>query len=188
MLLSLGVGMAFSLAQGDRENEKPNVFVTAYFLVGLAFELVMAFLIALICYIMEPDWMLMYFTPRDTVPNALVVYIFCGYFAMYLLGFLLVPAMRRVSERLAWAAFAADLALIAVFIGFTFHRLWYVGDFASYNMDNAKAIYQTPVFWLLLIAMPVAVAMLLLLVALLRRKLEQEPEVVSESGEAGEGK
>jgi len=170
MLLSLGLGMAFALAQGDRETEKGNVFTSVYFLVGLAFHFVLAFGVALLCFIMQPSWMFMYFTDPELVPVAIVVYIFVGYFAMYTFGFLATRAMRRVDRRLAWGSFLAAMALIFCFIGLTFHRLWYVGNFPAYIAGEAKALPGTPLFWVLLVAMPLAVVGLVAVVLLLQNR------------------
>lgn len=169
MLLSLGLGMAFSLAQGDKEKDRSSVFVSAYFLVGLAFHLVMAFGVALVCYVLHPDWMWMYYTSHTAVPVALVVYIFSGYFAMYLLGFLLVPELRKVRRELPWAVFMALLLFIFIFIGLNFHRLWYVGEYSVYVADNAKAITGTSLLPILGISMPVAIGGLVIVILLLRR-------------------
>lgn len=157
MLLSLGLGMAFSLAQGDREKNK-GVLRSTYFLVGLAVHFVLAFGVALICYILFPDWMFMYFTDHSIVPVAIVVYIFVGYFAMYILGFLIVRVMRQVRKELAWGTFFAVLAFTFVFIGLTFHRLWYADDFMTYMMGNPQAITSTALLPILAIAIPLAIA------------------------------
>ncbi|MFH1148890.1 MAG: hypothetical protein V1748_00285 [Actinomycetota bacterium] len=181
MLLSLGLGMAFALAQGDREKNKPALKST-YFLVGLAFHFVVAFGVALLCYILEPDWMWMYFTSHEQVPTAIVVYVFAGYFLMYALGFLLVRAVRELSGTAAWAVFGCELALIAVFIGTTWHRLWYVGSIVEYfgtgpdilvgSVRAARPITDTSLFWVLLVAMPLAVIGLIAALWLLRRHFE----------------
>ncbi|MBU1671558.1 MAG: hypothetical protein KKF41_00255 [Actinobacteria bacterium] len=182
MLLSLGLGMAFALAQGDREQNKP-VLKSTYFLVGLAFHFVVAFGVALLCYILEPDWMWMYFTAHEYVPTAVVAFVFAGYFLMYALGFLLVKAVRELSGTAAWAVFGCDLALIAVFIGTTWHRLWYVGTFGMYyghpvpygDPSRLQAISSTTLFWVLLVAMPFAVIGLLAVLWLLRKHFEAAP-------------
>lgn len=184
MLLSLGLGMAFALAQGDREKNKPALKST-YFLVGLAFHFVVAFGVALLCYILEPDWMWMYFTSHEMVPAAIVVYIFCGYFLMYALGFLLVKAVRELNGTASWVVFGCDLALIAIFIGTTWHRLWYVGSIVEYfgngpdilvgSMRAARPITDTPLFWVLLVAMPLAVVGLLAVLWLLWKHFETAP-------------
>lgn len=190
MLLSLGLGMAFALARGDREKNKP-VLKSTYFLVGLAFHFVVAFGVALLCYILQPDWMWMYFTSHEAVPVAIVVYVFSGYFLMYALGFLLLKAIRQLSGSAAWVAFLCDLTLIAVFISLTFHRLWYVGTTFAYKMESGievspsmgvvKAITGTVLFPVLLVAMPLAVIGLLAALWLLRRHFDQgsagEPDV-----------
>lgn len=171
MMLSLGVGMAFSLAQGEVEIEKRSVFSSTYFLAGLVFQAVAVFGIALLCFGLYPDWMLMYFAPRGNVPNAIIVYVFVGYFAMYVLGFLAVPALRRLRDGLQLAAFGALLVLIFLFIGLTFHRLWYVGGYAAYLAGVAPAMTGTSLFWILLASMPVVIAGLLLVLYLLRSHL-----------------
>ena len=162
--------MAFSLAQGEKETENGSVFTSVYFLAGLAFHFVLAFGVALACFLLQPAWMFMYFTDPRIVPTAIVVYIFAGYFAMYVLGFLSVRAMREVDRRLPWGAFFSVLALIFCFIGLTFHRLWYVGDFPAYVTGVAKALPGTSLFWILLVAMPLAVVGLVAVVLALRRR------------------
>lgn len=176
MLLSLGVGIAFALAQGDHETEKP-FYRSAFFLVGLAFHFVFAFGVALLCFVLEPDWMWMYFTYRPIAPNALAAYVFCGYFAMYLLGYLLTRAVREsAGVRPAAVLLGIDIAAIAVFIGVTFHRLWYVGSNGEYfGMDVMRTLRpirtmpHTGLFWVLLVAMPLAIGGLAVTLLLLRR-------------------
>jgi hypothetical protein len=156
MLLSQGIGMAFSLAQGEREIEK-NVFSSVYFRVGLVFHLVVAVGVAFLCYRMEPDWMLMYLSSKKHLPKAMVAYIFSGYVAMYVLGFLAVPQMRKYGRRAPWVAFGSLITLIFGFIGITFDRLWHVGDLEEYEAGTARSITETALFPVLAAAMPSAV-------------------------------
>lgn len=175
MLLSLGLGMAFSIAQGDREKEKKNVFTCVYFLVGLAFHVAVAVGVALLCYLLHPDWMFMYLTRHDVVPVSIVVYIFCGYLGMYVLGFLLVPQLRKLRNDAPWIALFAVLAFVLLFIGLTFHRLSYVGDFASYAAGGARVITGTSLLPVLGISMPLAVGGLAAVLLLLRRYFKRQP-------------
>lgn len=169
MLLSQGLGMAFSLAQGEKEQEKSSVFATEYFRVGLLFHLVVAFGVALLCYILHPDWMLMYYGDHRKIPRAIIAYIFSGYFAMYTLGFFTVPHLRRIKRELPWAAFFSLLAFIFAFIGLSFHRLWNVGTYHEYHDGTAAPVTRTSLFPVLGLSMPGAVGGL----ALVLKKLDE---------------
>lgn len=167
--------MAFSLAQGDRENEK-NPFSSVYFRVGLAFHLVVSVGVAFLCYRIEPDWMLMYLSSKKRLPKAMVTYIFSGYVAMYVLGFLAVPQMRKFGRRTPWAALGTLIAFVFAFIGLTFNRLWHVGDLAEYEAGTARSITETALFPVLAVAMPSAVGGLAATLLALRSRFE-EPAV-----------
>lgn len=173
MMLSQGLGMAFSLARGEKEEGERTLFASRYFTVGLTFHAVVAFGVALACYLLYPDWMMMYFADSREVPKGVVTYIFSGYFAMYTLGFLMVPPMRRVKKELPWVVFAGLLGLVFGFIFLTFHRLWYVGSYQEYKDDEALPIHKTGLFPILLISMPAAVVGLIALVAKLNKSLEE---------------
>lgn len=176
--------MAFALAQGDKETEKKSVFASVYFLVGLAFHFVLAFGVALLCFILQPSWMFMYFTDPDLVPVAIVVYIFAGYFVMYTCGFLAARALRKVDLRLAWGTFVAVLAFAFCFIGLTLHRLWYVGGFPAYVAGEAKALPGTGLFWVLLVAMPLALVLLAAVLLLLRGRYARGGDSIGAPAEA----
>lgn len=174
ILLSLGLGMTFSMAQDEKEKDKGSVFSSTYFLVGLVFHFVVAFGVALACYIMYPDWMMMYFGDRRKVPKAIIGYIFTGYFAMYVLGFLVVPPLKKLHRGLPLASFISLMAFIFFFIGITFSRLWHVGDFEEYHRGEAPPITETPLFSVLGLSMPGAVGGLVAVLLALRRRFERE--------------
>jgi len=172
-LLSLGLGMMFSMAQDEKEKEKTSVFRSVYFRVGLAYHFVVAFGVALACYILYPDWMLMYYADSKKVPRAIIAYIFTGYFAMYTLGFLVVPALRKRREKLPRRSFISLVALIFAFIWLAFHRLWHVGDYDGYYRGDTHPITRTELFPVLGISMPAAAGALVTVLHLLRRRFPE---------------
>lgn len=161
MMLSQGLGMAFSLARGEKEKER-NILASVFFRAGLLFELTVAVGVAYVCYRMYPDWMLMYFADHEKVPKGIIAYIFSGYLAMYTFGFLVVNPLSRTRKSLPWGVFAALMAAILAFIGLTFRRLWYVGSYREYHRGNARPVTDTPLFYVLGGAMPAAVGGLIL--------------------------
>ncbi len=170
MLLSLGIGMSFSLARGERETEEETVFADAFFLAGLGFHALVAFGVAFLCYLLYPDWMLMYLADRRKIPRWLIFCIFTAYFVMYVFGYLLVFPLRKKRSFLPVSVFIFILASIFALIFASFDRLWHVGTYEEYHRGEAMPMNKTKLFPLLSAAMPAAVAALIVLIKVLRRK------------------
>jgi len=168
--------MTFAMAQDEKGKEKASVFVNTYFRAGLVFHFVAGFGIALICYVLYPDWMLMYYADNKKVPPAMIGYIFSGYFAMYTLGFLLVPHLRERRERLPRDVFMSLMALIFAFIFVSFHRLWRVGEYDGYHRGDTRPITSTGLLPVLGVAMPASVGALVAVLRLLGKRFSGPTE------------
>ncbi|MBU4173708.1 MAG: hypothetical protein KKB90_09940 [Actinobacteria bacterium] len=182
-MLSLGLGMMFSMAQDEKEKEKASVFRTTYFKVGLAYHFVVAFGVAFACYMLYPDWMLMYYADSRKVPRPIIAYIFSGYFAMYTLGFLVVPPLREKRRERPRRLFIYLMVLIFAFIWFSFHRLWHVGSYRGYYLGDTRPITRTSLFPVLGVSMPMAVGALIAVLHMLRGRF---PETAVGPGDRGE--
>jgi len=170
MLLSLGIGMAVCLSR-PRDFESESKFEDLFFLAGLAFHLVFAFGIELLCYLIEPDWMLMYLTDGRLFPAPFAAFLFSLYFAMFTLGYFAGCEIERYGKKVLWVSFSCLIALIAVFIFLTFHRLWYVGSFDEYTLGLAKPITETSLFYILIVSIPVVIGGLILTLFFLRKRV-----------------
>ena len=83
-------------------------------------------LVAMLSYLVAPDWMWMYFLDPDEVAWSLPL-IPVGYLFVYVVGFAAAIPLRAGSHRMWWGALAATLAMEVVVLGITWDRYHEIG-------------------------------------------------------------
>lgn len=183
MFVLFGMGLLFSIAAHKGGRPEGSVFRTRHFKLSLAFAVLVGGGIALACYIIEPDWMWMYWVNYREVPLAVVVYAFCGYPAMFVLGYLLAPELGKLRPGFDWHVYyLVNVVIIAICIIFI-HRIWHVGTIEQYASGDAPGMIALGPFriltvgWILLLATPPIGASLIWLYLKISREAGQpEPE------------
>lgn len=95
--------------------------------------------IAVLCYLINPSWMWMYWVNPDAIPWwHMAGIIFLGYPAWYTLGYLIGGELEKVA--LGLRAFLILLATIILSIAITIHRLWAVSTYADYHAGISKPL------------------------------------------------
>lgn len=98
-------------------------------------------LVAMLSYLIAPDWMWMYFLDPDEVAWSLPL-IPLGYLFVYVVGFAAAIPLRAASRRAWWAALAATLAMEVVVIGITWDRYHEVGTTRQWLNDAAHELFS----------------------------------------------
>lgn len=159
-LLTLGIGLFFAMWRMEREGAEPFWRQPAYG-VGFAYTMMIGVGIAVVCYLVNPSWMWMYWVDPGAIPWWHMAGIFLvGYPASYTFGYLLGCELDKVNMN--GTAFFNVLGLIFTAIFITFGRLWAVADFAGFHAGRAKPMIGmsppsiTGLAVVLLIAFPLA--------------------------------
>lgn len=154
----------FSIAAHKGGVPEMSVFRTRHFQISFAYLVIFAIGVALVCYIIEPDWMWMYFLDYRKIPTAVVVYAFCFYPLLFCLGYLAAPELEKIRPRLANRVYQGINVVIVVVIIAFIHRLWHVGTFEQYaagpsneapDLITLKPFRMLAVGWVLAAATPI---------------------------------
>jgi hypothetical protein len=154
----------------------PPGFRTRAFRWGLVYLHLGVIAVSVTAYILNPDWMWMYYVNARSLPIVIVALVFALYEASFVAGFLIGPALERARRGLGIA-----VAIVAG-IGITIAemasrgRLGHFGTFEEFRNGTAKQglkfspFHLEPVMALLLIAGVVStIAIVVLAVAVNKR-------------------
>lgn len=97
-------------------------------------------LVAMLSYLVAPDWMWMYFLDPDEVAWSLPL-IPLGYLFVYVVGFAAAIPLREASRRMWWAALAVTVAMEVVVIGVTWDRYHLIGTTREWLNDTAHELF-----------------------------------------------
>jgi hypothetical protein len=160
MFVLFGMGLLFSVAANKAGRPEGSVLGTRHFRLSFAFAVVIGGGIALACYIIEPDWMWMYWVNYREVPLAVVIYAFCGYPTMFVLGYLVAPELGKLRPNLDMQVYYLVNVIIIVIVLVFIHRIWHVGTIEEYAGGSAQGMVTLSPFsimtvgWVLLLATP----------------------------------
>ncbi len=97
-------------------------------------------LVAMLSYLVAPDWMWMYFLDPDEVAWSLPL-IPVGYLFVYVVGFAAAIPLRAASRRMWWGSLAATLAMEVVVLGITWDRYHEIGTTREWLNDAAHELF-----------------------------------------------
>ena len=97
-------------------------------------------LVAMLSYLVAPDWMWMYFLDPDEVAWSLPL-IPVGYLFVYVVGFAAAIPLRAGSRRMWRGALAATLAMEVVVLGITWDRYHEIGTTREWLNDAAHELF-----------------------------------------------
>ena len=140
MIVTLGIGLLFSLAAHKGVRGGESVFHTRHFRLAFAYLVVVGMSVAVICYLIEPDWMWMYWVDYRKLSLAVVACAFCFYPVMFCLGYLMVPELEKLRPGLAWQVYYGVNVAAMVVILVLIHRLWHVGTIEQYANGQAPGL------------------------------------------------
>lgn len=144
--MSFGVGLLFGVAGGSALRETPSRLSSRAFRLGIMFETFAVLPIALAVYVLEPDWMWMFWVDSARLPIALEVFAFAMYFVSFLAGFLLAPELERLRAGLAWVAAVVGGATLLAAAAFTWERLRSLGSILEFETGAAGTFSGTPLW------------------------------------------
>ena len=97
-------------------------------------------LVAMLSYLVAPDWMWMYFLDPDEVAWSLPL-IPVGYLFVYVVGFAAAIPLRAGSRRMWLGALAATLAMEVVVLGITWDRYHEIGTTREWLNNAAHELF-----------------------------------------------
>lgn len=126
--LCFGAGLLFGMAGRGESASTGKLMGTRAFKWGFGYLHLGIIAISVTLFIMEPDWMWMYWVNPRTVPILVVVMAFLMYEACFITGFALASELERIRRNTTWALVGALFAAITVFEFAARDRLFYVMD------------------------------------------------------------
>lgn len=146
--MSTCMGMGYSaVAAGALEEDEP-LLASRPFKVSFGAYMVTS-IIAVVAYIMAPDWMLMYYADHRKIPRTVQAGFFALYPVMFTSGFLLAPQLEKLNKGLCWKVLAGIAFAEILFILVNFKRLWYVGTIEEFEKGEGKSVLFHPLGFLL---------------------------------------
>lgn len=131
--LTTTIGAAFYTAAKNHIPPDRPLITGPYYLWGMAYNVVVGMGIAVAAYLMNPDWMWMYWVDTSRLSPGFTVYVFLMYPAMYTLGFLLADQAEKIKKRGSHILLGGLVAAVLAFILLTFSRLWNVGTISQWD-------------------------------------------------------
>jgi hypothetical protein len=156
--LAFGAGLLFGMA-GRGESAAVGALVrTRAFRWGLAYLHVGVIAISVTLYVMEPDWMWMYYVRPAQLPLVIVAIAFLLYEVCYFAGFALASELERIKRNATWALVGVMFAAITAAEISTRDRLFNFTDrlqsgpvlvrkgltFSPFHIEPAMAIVLGP--------------------------------------------
>ena len=156
--LALGAGLLFGMA-GRGESASVGALVrTRAFKWGLAYLHIGVIAISVTLYVMEPNWMWMYYVNPSTLPLVVVAISFLLYEVCYMAGFALASELERIRRNSTWAVVGVMFVLITAAEVATHDRLFMFADakdialnagrkgltFSPFHIEPAMAIVLGP--------------------------------------------
>ena len=131
--LTATLGTAFYTAAKEHISTDRPLITGPYYLWGMAYNVVVGMGIAITAYVLNPDWMWMYWLDASRLSPAFTVYVFFLYPAMYTFGFLIADQAEKLRKGGSLLLLAALVSFLLLFILLTFGRLWNVGTIAQWD-------------------------------------------------------
>lgn len=135
--LSFGAGLLFGMAGRGESASVGALMRTRAFKWGLAYLHIGIIAISAALYVIEPDWMWMYWVDSAGLPVVVVVLSFLMYEAAFFAGFALASEIERQRRNATWALAGAMFAAITLVEVLTWRRLFHFGSFAEYHAGAA---------------------------------------------------
>jgi hypothetical protein len=182
--LSLGAGLLFGLAGRSETGAGRRAFSTRSFRWGLVYLHAGVIAISLALYVLNRDWMWMYWVDPRTLPVGIHVVAFALYEVCFLAGFAL---SSELAPRAAWAIAGVLFAAVSATEVAARTRLFHVGTFEQFRAGAAppgmtlSPLHVEPEWWVVTIGGGLAtLALPFLLLRLHRRGTVAPPRVLAD--------
>ena len=97
---------------------------------------------ALICYLVAPDWMWMYFIPDGTTPSPILIYVFIFlYYVPYIAGFFIGVHLRQSIPRAWMLGIGISFAFMVLITWALWERYTVVGTTAEFLSGSGKHLF-----------------------------------------------
>jgi hypothetical protein len=131
--LTTTLGTAFYAAAKNHIPSDQPLLTSPYYRWGMAYNVVVGMGIAIAAYLLNPDWMWMYWLDASRLSAGFTVYVFLMYPAMYTFGFLMADQAEKLRRHGSLSMLAGLVIFLVLFIALTFDRLWDVGTTAQWD-------------------------------------------------------
>lgn len=131
--LTTTLGSAFYTAAKEHIKPDEPLLSSPYYLWGMAYNVVVGMGLAITAYVMNPDWMWMYWLDASRLSAGFTVYVFFMYPAMYTFGFLITDQAEKLRIGGSLLLLAVLAAFLVLFILLAFGRIWNVGTTAQWD-------------------------------------------------------
>ena len=138
--LTTTLGTAFDAAARNHIPPDRPLLTGPYFRWGMVYNIVVGMGIAVAAYLINPDWMWMYWMDASRLSSWFTVYVFLMYPAMFTLGFLLADQAEKIKTRGSISLLYALIACVVLFVVLTFGRIWNVGTTAQWDAGTCEPL------------------------------------------------
>ena len=154
--LCLSAGLLFGMAGRGESASTGKLMGTRAFKWGFGYLHLGIIAISATLYVMEPEWMWMYWVVPGQIPILVVVQAFLVYEVCFLAGFAIASELERIRRNATWAVVGALFAAITVFEFTARQRLFYFADRPEVDLLNRhpgisfSPFHIEPAMWIVL--------------------------------------
>ena len=132
-VLTTTLGTAFYTAAKKHIQSDQPLLTTPYYLWGMTYNIVVGMGIAIVAYLLNPDWMWMYWVDTSRLSFGFTAYVFLMYPTMFTMGFLMADQVEKIKKRGSFLLLVALNTVLFLFILLTLGRLWKVGTISQWD-------------------------------------------------------
>ncbi len=132
-VLTTTLGTAFYTAAKKHIEPDTPLLTTPYYKWGMVYNIVVGMGIAIIAYLLNPDWMWMYWVDTSRLSFGFTAYVFLMYPTMFTMGFLMADQVEKIKKRGSFFLLIALNTVLFLFILLTLGRIWKVGTISQWD-------------------------------------------------------
>jgi hypothetical protein len=180
--LAFGSGVVFGAVADHSLDEGSNPLSARAFRWGLAYLHIGVIAISVALYVLNGDWMWMYWVDASALPVAVVAMAFAMYEVAFVAGFAIGAALARWKRTVVWTLAATLFGLLTAAEATARVRLFHFGTFAEFHSGRASLgidvspFHATAEMWIVIVSGVLSTAAFVLLVAPLSRRSQREQE------------
>ena len=138
------IGSLFSASTFDNIIKGGYLFKNKYFFTLIIFQTVFCMPVALLCYLLYPDWCWMYWIEARSLAFPVVALAFLMYYFFSIVGYVAGFNAERKKRGNGLKLVSISLLIFLIFCLLNFKRLFFVGNIESFKNKSAKFLLAMP--------------------------------------------
>lgn len=143
-IMTFIIGSLFSVSTFENIIRGKKLFLNRYFLTLIIFLTIFCMPIAILCYLLYPDWCWMYWVDSKNLPFSVVFIAFLLYYFFASLGYYLGFVVEKRNRGNGLRLVSLSLLIFLIFCCVNFRNLFFIGDIGGFKKGSAKFLLTLP--------------------------------------------